>query len=195
MKKIMLALSIALTAGVMQAASLNWVVAGVTLPETTTPANGVAVYMFLTAAGGNTLSFVPTASLTTVSEVESAITGGTFTGAGAYVSSTLNSSGATTAATGVSTSFGAGDSLTAFAVIFDNADVSLATSYMIAQSATGDTELSQSWTSSTGAKVLNWGNQTTNGTTWTSMAAVPEPTSGLLMLLGMAGLALRRRRA
>ena len=31
-------------------------------------------------------------------------------------------------------------------------------------------------------------------TAW-STAAVPEPTSGLLMLLGMAGLALRRRRA
>ena len=30
---------------------------------------------------------------------------------------------------------------------------------------------------------------------WVSTAAVPEPTSGLLMLLGMAGLALRRRRA
>lgn len=30
--------------------------------------------------------------------------------------------------------------------------------------------------------------------TWTA-TAVPEPTSGLLMLLGMAGLALRRRRA
>ena len=29
---------------------------------------------------------------------------------------------------------------------------------------------------------------------WTA-AAIPEPTSGLLMLLGMAGLALRRRRA
>lgn len=31
--------------------------------------------------------------------------------------------------------------------------------------------------------------------TWSSTGAVPEPTSGLLILLGMAGLALRRRRA
>ena len=29
--------------------------------------------------------------------------------------------------------------------------------------------------------------------TWTSTAAIPEPTSGLLLLLGMAGLALRRK--
>ena len=35
---------------------------------------------------------------------------------------------------------------------------------------------------------------TGSATAW-STAAVPEPTSGLLMLLGMAGLALRRRRA
>ena len=33
------------------------------------------------------------------------------------------------------------------------------------------------------------------GAGYWSSAAVPEPTSGLLMLLGMAGLALRRRRA
>ena len=35
-------------------------------------------------------------------------------------------------------------------------------------------------------------NSTLSSATWT---AVPEPTSGLLMLLGMAGLALRRKRA
>ena len=42
---------------------------------------------------------------------------------------------------------------------------------------------------------INFGNMaaaTQNAGNW---AAVPEPTSGLLMLLGVAGLALRRRRA
>ena len=38
----------------------------------------------------------------------------------------------------------------------------------------------------------NMASQTQNASNW---AAVPEPTSGLLILLGMAGLALRRRRA
>jgi len=41
----------------------------------------------------------------------------------------------------------------------------------------------------TGLQFSNMGTQQAN---WT---AVPEPTSGILMLLGMAGLALRRRRA
>ena len=40
----------------------------------------------------------------------------------------------------------------------------------------------------------NMASQTQNASNW-SGSAVPEPTSGLLMLLGMAGLALRRRRA
>ena len=43
------------------------------------------------------------------------------------------------------------------------------------------------------AKFLRYGE--VESSNWATMAAVPEPTSGLLMLLGMAGLALRRRRA
>ena len=41
---------------------------------------------------------------------------------------------------------------------------------------------------------LNLLGTSSTATAW-STASVPEPTSGLLMLLGMAGLALRRRRA
>lgn len=39
-----------------------------------------------------------------------------------------------------------------------------------------------------------FGDSTKGATAWTA-AAVPEPTSGLLLLLGMAGLALKRKRA
>ncbi|MBQ8125629.1 MAG: PEP-CTERM sorting domain-containing protein [Kiritimatiellae bacterium] len=45
------------------------------------------------------------------------------------------------------------------------------------------------WKNTTGAGLTNLA---ATQSTWT---AVPEPTSGLLMLLGMAGLALRRKRA
>jgi len=38
-------------------------------------------------------------------------------------------------------------------------------------------------------------SQTAAASAWSSAGSVPEPTSGLLMLVGLAGLALRRRRA
>lgn len=40
---------------------------------------------------------------------------------------------------------------------------------------------------------LAWGNMATSTKAAGAWAAVPEPTSGLLMLLGIAGLALKRK--
>ena len=47
----------------------------------------------------------------------------------------------------------------------------------------------------TSIPTLGFGNMASATQTASNWVAVPEPTSGLLMLLGMAGLALRRRRA
>lgn len=49
--------------------------------------------------------------------------------------------------------------------------------------------------SATGTANIAFGNQASATQASGAWQSVPEPTSGLLMLLGMAGLALRRRRA
>ena len=49
-----------------------------------------------------------------------------------------------------------------------------------------------------GSASISFGNQqsaTQNASNWSGSSPVPEPTSGLLILLGMAGLALKRKHA
>ena len=87
-----------------------------------------------------------------------------------------------------------GTSASYFAVIYDASTVAAAKNYIVSDTVSVTT-------AATGANAqLPFGAMT--GTTLavnkfynSSWTAVPEPTSGLLMLLGMAGLALRRRRA
>ncbi len=87
--------------------------------------------------------------------------------------------------------YGNPETITGYFVLFDSADYASATSAYV--SATKD--------ATTGATAginanMNFGDviDTQSASNWAATAA-PEPTSGLLLLLGMAGLALKRKRA
>ena len=182
----MIALAAVAMAACTQAASLNWMIAGTPAYGEDTSAGGYAVYLFLTAAGGDYGADTVTSAAITEA-LGSASSFATFAADNAAVSKALNAGGGATGATGFNgNNFAGGDSLSAIAVILNAADVADATHYMITA------EKSVAWASATGAQTLQFGTQAAN--TWQAMA-VPEPTSGLLLLLGMAGLALRRKQA
>ena len=88
--------------------------------------------------------------------------------------------------------YGAGDTADAYLVMFDNASAAAANYYAYTATKSGSIP-------DNGAdQPLSYGSFSTAMSDAKSSGgwqSIPEPTSGLLMLLGMAGLALRRRRA
>lgn len=74
-----------------------------------------------------------------------------------------------------------------YAVVFNAETIADATEFLIAGGAEADGSLKLKYGTATA-------NQTANLTAG-AWQAIPEPTSGLLLLLGMAGLALKRKRA
>ena len=79
----------------------------------------------------------------------------------------------------------AGTKITAWTIIVDATDAADASNYMFSEKLNAGVNNSLKLAVASGTQAAN---------TWTT-AAVPEPTSGLLMLVGLAGLALHRRRA
>jgi hypothetical protein len=81
----------------------------------------------------------------------------------------------------------AAGSKTFYAVIFNSSEVSTATEYLVVGKF--DASVPSSGSASIGGDITD---RTGASAGW---QAVPEPTSGLLMLVGLGALALRRRRA
>ena len=179
---------IAMAAVSTQAAKVKWAVTGITPYGTDTDTSGYYMACFCESVNWtdnqNNKTSIADATAWATSK------GATTTGVNVLGTASLDStgSGSTTSAYAAmqniwknSNAAGtkAGDF---FAVIFNSDDISTATAYMV-------TPVSNIKFSTSGTTTQTAG---LGAGTWT---AVPEPTSGLLLLLGMAGLALKRKRA
>ena len=180
MKKLMLTAAIVCAAVMSYGASVEWGAGAITRFDGNAANKNVNGYLFeITAAAYNTYSAMDaeTLSKTIYSDYSGSLSSAVVTG-------TATKKGALTL-TGIDAT--AGTPVYAAVLYVDAVD----TSYFMGNVAT------VTW-SGVGVPAVNdlsisLGGAGATATAWTT--AVPEPTSGLLMLLGMAGLALRRRRA
>ena len=173
MQKLILMAVVTVSAVFANAASFNW---KLTTGEAYT---GMNVY----AISGSTAASILAACQST----DSAKWTDAFSGFSSY---SVEGTTARAAATGLSTGIAANDNLVFVIVdgsVADGSKYWVVNDYSIPAANVFDPPDSKS------AAAINFATQGTAGSG--TFTAVPEPTSGLLMLLGVAGLALRRRRA
>ena len=185
MKKLMMAVAVMATTIVANAAQITWESGAIKL------ANGS------TAGAGDVTAYLFVIDASTYSSLLVNTTGATLSDA---VWTSYGSDLASAKATQVSVKKGNKANLTDPADYADGKTAYAAILYVDKDGANymGNIgaytfDSSSDWSVEGMASFIGGGTSGTS-TAW-STAAVPEPTSGLLMLLGMAGLALRRKRA
>ena len=182
MKKLMIALAVAACAVAANAASFDW----------KTSATG-KIYV----AGSSTDTITGTAYLFDSAAYTQQAVLTAFAGTGIDFTKALDdkavASGKIAATSGEAFTWGsAGDSLSAYVVLVSGDNVFISDTVSQTAPAISYATLQFALKDQSQAAALSTDTFSAGG--WYT-AAVPEPTSGLLMLLGMAGLALRRRRA
>ena len=192
MKKLMIALAAVAFAAVTQAASIDWSVGknSWTLDSGSYASAGYTVYLINGATALDTIAAAINSTMGAFDADQSWVFGS---------SVTANAKGSVATNTTTTDKLTRGTSYD-FSVLIVDAGATGGPKYMVSaassaaaySAAQSDEPVSIAFGSeSLGANALTY-NATSAANGW---AAVPEPTSGLLMLLGMAGLALRRRRA
>ena len=182
MKKLVVFAACTMLAAVTQAASVGWTLAG---------ANSYAndAYQFF-IIGQN--------GATSIAAITALLDAGTDTSSYSFGSGKINASGAASVAAYASGKTIDAGTYTAFFVVFDDASpASGSANYAVVS---GATTLTKTVTASAASALFTTGNQSTylnDSSNWKSFGptsgGVPEPTSGLLLLVGAGMLALRRK--
>ncbi len=192
MKKLIVAMVVAMAAALTQAATVSWSISGIKDSKGNDMTSG-AGYVFCTKGDKATTVDVVTAALAgkSADEVKTYLQNNSITALKGTIDSSkpgyigvsgvdLASSGIPAATTGVKI----------FAVIIDDDSFGEDTHYVVTTASSNVKTPAASTSNNAGFSVD--ASATANSSNWT---AAPEPTSGLLLLLGMAGLALKRKRA
>ena len=110
--------------------------------------------------------------------------------------STVSDGAVATSSFDVPSAYSAGDTFSAYIAIVVDDSIYIGNQYDTSTPATGNKQISLNEKNASQAAALDSKNGcSTAGWYAVSSSPIPEPTSGILMLLGFAGLALRRRRA
>lgn len=134
-----------------------------------------------------------------IATITALLDAGTSADSYAFGSGTVNGTGMiNTAVTASGKALDAG-TYTAFFVLFDSATPTAGdANYLVISGQANMTKTVAATAANVVFAAANVGTFANDASNWKSFgtsSSVPEPTSGLLMLLGMAGLALRRKRA
>ncbi len=190
MKKTLIAFAAVALSAAAQAATVDWAFSSKNTIKTYSGADGASIAVYLLNTAG-------TGYAATISGLEAGtVTAANITSQGSYLGTgTTGSSGAKIGkASGSLTVANPGVDYSLVFVYFETVDSK--DYYYLSGAQTGTSyDGSAEYPSGTTA---SWASSNYSQSNWhavTGSSPVPEPTSGLLMLLGVAGLALRRRRA
>ena len=178
MKKLIMFAACAMLAVVTQAATVGWTLMG---------ANNYvndAYKFFVIGQNGVTDIATVTALLDAGSSVDSYVFGSGNVAANGNAAVAFGSSGK---------SLDAG-TYTSFMVLFDSASPKVGDNYLLISGGANQTKTFSATAASVTFVAGNVSSLAGNASNWQTYGA-PEPTSGLLLLLGVAGLALKRKRA
>ena len=181
MKKLIMFAACAMLAAYTQAAAVGWSMAGATAFA------GDKYMFFIEGQNGATSIATITALLDKGDDVSSYAFGSGTVAANGFANVANTTSGKTVDA----------GTYTAFYVVFDSAAPKAGESkYAVVSGAAGLTKTVAPTTANVTFAAGNQGTFLNTSGNWAAYGtAIPEPTSGLLMLVGLGALALRRRRA